>query len=392
MKVNVNYHNPMILQYFSNIFHLSLLNDRTFRAGFSAILAFSLVFILMPGFIKFLKKIDATSDFSSKPTTPPIFGGALVVFSVFIASLCCAVPNGDVICILTILISYASVGIADDCLKIRIKRKINLGLIEKKDYQDKADGLSTNLRLGLYFLFSFLVAILAYKLVPGLDGHLTVPFFKPSTWFPYLPNWAFILLMSFVTTAAANGTNFTDGFDSLVSVPLITCAAFVGIVAYVSGNAIFSRYLLIPHLPGVDELTPICTACIGALLAYLWYNCPPAEVYMGDGGSIGLGGALGMMFVLIKAELFLPIIGMIFVIEACSVALQIGGFKISRKFSKNKTGRRLFLRAPIHDHFRLKLKDKYQDNAQAISKVTWRFHLVSMMALIFGLILFFKVR
>src|SRR5690606_15085346 len=110
---------------------------------------------------------------------------------------------------------------------------------------------------------------------------------------------------------------------------------------------IFSQYLLLPHLPGVDELMPVCGAIIGAMLAYLWYNSPPAEIYMGDAGAIGLGGSIGMMFVLIKAELFLPIVGLVFVAESLSVVLQIGGFKLTRKFCKDGQGRRLFLRAPI---------------------------------------------
>ena len=225
-----------------------------------------------------------------------------------------------------------------------------------------------------------------------MTGYLTIPFVKPSIWYPYLPNWAFIILICFVITSTANGANFTDGLDTLVSVPIITTATFVGGVAYVSGNAVFSEYFLIPHLPGVDELFPICTAMVGSLLAYLWFNSPPAEIYMGDGGSIGLGGAIGMMFVLIKAPLFLPVVGFIFLAEAISVLLQITGFKLTRKFSKDKRGRRLFLRAPIHDHFKLKLKDKYPVASELNSKVIWRFHLVSILGLLLGTLIFFKVR
>ncbi len=136
------------------------------------------------------------------------------------------------------------------------------------------------------------MAYFAYKFIPNLDGHLTVPFVKPETWYPYLPNYAFILLISVVTTSTANGANFTDGLDTLVSIPLMTTAAFVALVAYISGNAIYSRYFLIPYLPGVDELMPICASMIGGLLAYLWFNSPPAQIYMGDGGSYRSWGAL----------------------------------------------------------------------------------------------------
>jgi phospho-N-acetylmuramoyl-pentapeptide-transferase len=383
----------MLSTWAAEYFGIALFSDRLFRAGASALFAAMIVFLLMPKFIAFLQAIDATSDFDRDRSrrAPPICGGLLVVASVLLSTLIFAIPNGYMISISLILIAYTAIGGLDDLMKVKAKRLVMAGKLEKKDYQDKADGISSRLRLGLYFLFSLCVAILAYKLIPGLDAHLTVPFIKKEVWYPYLPNWAFILLISFVTTSTANGANFTDGLDTLVSVPIITSAIFIGAVAYISGNKIFSEYLLLPHLPGVDELLPIAAAIIGATIAYLWYNCPPAEIYMGDGGSIGLGGAIGMMFVLVKAELFLPIIGLIFVAEAMSVVLQISGFKLSRKFSKDRIGRRIFLRAPIHDHFKLSWKAHY--GAEHVnSKVIWRFHIISILGLILGSLIFFKVR
>ena len=131
---------------------------------------------------------------------------------------------------------------------------------------------------------------------------------------------------------------------------------------------------------------------IGAMLAYLWYNSPPAEIYMGDAGSIGLGGAIGIMFVLLRIELFLPIVGAVLVAEALSVLLQITGFKFTRRFSSDGQGRRLFLRAPLHHHYQMKWKGNF-DSPQALnSKILWRFHLVSILALILGSLIFFKVR
>jgi phospho-N-acetylmuramoyl-pentapeptide-transferase len=319
-------------------------------------------------------------------------GGALLVAAVAIASLCFANLNAYSVSALVILLAYAFIGGIDDVMKIRNKKLVAQGKLSKADYQAKADGISARLRLSLYFLFSLLVAVFAYKLIPGLSGHLTMPFVKPEVWFPYLPRWAFILLICLVTTSSANGANFTDGLDSLVSVPIITTSIFAGVVAYISGNAILSRYFLIPHIPGGDELFPICSAIVGSLLAYLWYNSPPAEIYMGDAGSIGFGGAIGMMFVLLKIELFLPIVGVVFLAEALSVLLQIAGFKATKRFSKDKAGRRLFLRAPLHHHFQLKWKERF-DSGQALnSKIIWRFHLVSILALIIGSLIFFKVR
>lgn len=380
-----------LLHYFSG---LSLFEHRLFRAGAASLFAFTLVFFLMPKFIRALTALDATSDFggAGKKAPPPICGGLLVVSIVMLSSVLFTTLNSYVISILMILGAYTLIGGIDDLVKIKTKRQIKAGKQTAKSYQDKADGISSGVRLSLYFLFSFITAIVAYKFIPHLTSQLTIPFFKPEVWFPKLPNWAFIILICFVTTSTANGANFTDGLDSLVTVPFITTCLFVGGVAYISGNSIFSEYLLLPHLPGVDELLPVTAAIIGALLAYLWYNSPPAQIYMGDGGSIGLGGAIGMMFVLVKAELFLPIVGIVFVSEALSVVIQISWFKLTRKFRKDKTGQRIFLRAPLHHHFQIKLKDQFGPSELVNSKVVWRFHIVSAIALIVGYLLFFKVR
>ena len=319
-------------------------------------------------------------------------GGLLLVAAVLAASLCFARLNGYSLSVLVILLAYTIIGGIDDVVKIHNKRKVALGKMSRADYQEKADGISARLRLFLYFLFSLVVAVLAYKFIPGLSGYITVPFVKPAIWYPYLPKWAFIILICLLTTSSANGANFTDGLDSLVSVPIMTTALFAAVVAYISGNAILAKYLLIPYLPGGDELLPICAAILGALLAYLWYNSPPASIYMGDGGSIGFGGAIGMMFVLLKIELFFPIVGVVFLAETLSVALQIGNFKMTRRWGKNKEGKRLFLRAPLHHHYQIKWKDRFGSPQGVNSKIIWRFHLVSILALILGSLIFFKVR
>ncbi len=383
----------MLSHYLYQHTHINLFEDRLFRAGAASLFASLLVFLGMPRYISLLNRMDATADFDSgKKKSPPIMGGMLLVFAVLIASLCFVKLNAYSISALVILMAYATIGGIDDVMKVHNKKLVALGKITKADYQLKADGISARLRLFLYFLFSMLVAVFAYKFIPGLSGHLTMPFVKPEVWFPRLPNWAFIVLICVVTPSSANGANFTDGLDSLVSVPIITTSLFAGMVAYISGNAIFAKYFLIPHIPGGDELFPICTAIAGSMLAYLWYNSPPAEIYMGDAGSIGFGGAIGMMFILLKIELFLPIVGVVFLAEAMSVLLQIMGFKITKQFRKDKTGRRLFLRAPLHHHYQMKWKERF-DSGQALnSKIIWRFHLVSILALIIGSLIFFKVR
>jgi len=383
----------MLIQYLFDLTGYQIFDSRLFRAGSAAILAAFLVFLAMPRYIAFLKRIGATSDF--KENSPPIMGGSLLVIIVVAVSCLTALFNGYTIAALSILVLYSAVGIIDDITKIRTKRMVDSGKMSKKDYDEKADGISSATRLILYFLFSFLIAILCYKFIPDLKGNLYVPFISPKDWQPYLPNWLFIIFITFVVASSANGTNFTDGIDSLVSVPLITGMFFVGVVAYVSGNAIFSDYLHIPYLKGCDELFPIAMASIGALLAYLWYNSPPAEIYMGDTGSIGFGALLGIMFILVQAALFLPIVGVIILVEALSVALQIGHFKLNKRFRgwEYADKHRLFLRAPIHHHFQLKWKGRFGESKPLVNaKIAWRMHLVSFFALILGFIVFFGLR
>lgn len=378
----------MLSLWLSHLTGMAVFEGRLFRAGAAVIVACLGVLALMPAWIAFLRRMDATSDFDgqSHMKPPPIMGGLLLVFVVLVASIAFARPNVQVLAILAILASYATVGGIDDVAKIRMKRLVRMGKASREQWMDKADGISARLRLAFYFGFSLLVCWAAYAAVPHLqEGTIAIPFVKPSLFQIHLPGWAFVLFMSFVVAATANGANFTDGLDSLVSIPLVTSALFTGIVAWISGNAIWSHYLLLPHLPGVDELFIVAGAMIGALGAYLWFNSPPAEIYMGDAGSIGFGGAIGMMFVFVKAELFLLVVGFVFLAEALSVALQIGWFKLSG-------GKRLFRMAPIHHHFQKQLEGTYRRRMDTNSKIIWRFHLVSAFCLVLGFILFFKVR
>lgn len=373
----------MLAQWLFELTGNGLFDGRMFRAGASAVMAIVLVLSTMPAYIRFLQSLDATSDFDhSGKASPPIMGGLLLVVVATLTSLFFAKMNGYTISTLAILVAYAGVGAIDDIAKIRNKRLVAQGRLSLKDYQYKTDGISSSVRLFLYFMFSIMVAVFAYKFIPELKGHLTVPFIKPSVWHPYLPNWAFVGFISFVVAASANGTNFTDGLDSLVSIPIMTSMIFVGLVAYVSGNILFSQYLHIPFLPGVDELFPVASAILGSLLAYLWFNSPPAEIYMGDAGAVGFGGAIGIMFILVRAELFLPIVCIVIIAEAVSVVLQILYFKATK-------GKRLFLCAPIHHHFQMKWKDQFTSKPLLNSKIAWRMHLVSVFALIAGLVIFF---
>lgn len=382
----------MFFQWLYHSTGLEIFDGRLFRAGIAALTSIILVLTLMPKYIRVLQNLDATSDLDKHSNTksPPIMGGILLVLVVILVSIFTAKMNGYSISTLVILFLFSSVGAFDDIAKVKTKRLIQQGKIKAANYMSKADGLSSSLRLTLYFLFSVVVAIFCYKFIPDLRANLTVPFFPISVLQIQLPNWIFVGFMAFVIAATANGSNFTDGLDSLVSVPILTSMVFVGLVAYVSGNFIFSTYLHVPYLPGCDELFIIAMAIAGALLAYLWFNSPPAEIYMGDAGSVGFGATIGIMFILVQAGLFLPIIGVIIIAEAFSVIFQISWFKITRKITG--TGQRLFLCAPLHHHYQKKWKDKYPHTPLLNSKIAWRMHLISIFALIIGMIIFFGIR
>ena len=372
--------------------HIDLFDGRLFRAGTAAMLSIILVLFFMPKYIRFLQRLDATSDFDKdgKTKSPPIMGGLLLVIVVEFVSLLVCQMNGYTISTLVILALFSAVGATDDMAKVRAKRLVNQGKLKAAEYMDKADGISSTLRLVLYFLFSFVVAIFCYKFIPELKGDLTIPFCPIDVFQIHLPNWIFVAFMTFVIAASANGTNFTDGLDSLVSVPILTSMIFVGLVAYVSGNFIFSTYLHVPYLPGCDELFPIAMAIAGALLAYLWFNSPPAEIYMGDAGSVGFGATIGIMFILVQAGLFLPIVCVIIIAEACSVLLQILWFKFTKKTTG--TGKRIFLCAPLHHHYQKKWEGKFPSKPLMNSKIVWRMHLISIFALIVSMVIFFGLR
>jgi len=372
--------------------HIDLFDGRLFRAGTAAMLSIILVLFFMPKYIRFLQRLDATSDFDKdgKTKSPPIMGGLLLVIVVEFVSLLVCQMNGYTISTLVILALFSAVGATDDMAKVRAKRLVNQGKLKAAEYMDKADGISSTLRLVLYFLFSFVVAIFCYKFIPELKGDLTIPFCPIDVFQIHLPNWIFVAFMTFVIAASANGTNFTDGLDSLVSVPILTSMFFVGLVAYVSGNFIFSQYLSVPYLPGCDELFPLATSIAGALLAYLWFNSPPAEIYMGDAGSVGFGATIGIMFILVQAGLFLPIVCIIIIAEACSVLMQITWFKITKRTTGE--GKRIFLCAPLHHHYQKKWDGRFPSKPLMNSKIVWRMHLVSIFALIFSMVVFFGIR
>jgi phospho-N-acetylmuramoyl-pentapeptide-transferase len=378
----------MLIEFLYHKTNLYLLNSRLFSTSVATIFSFVSAMLLFPPYIKFLRRLNVNAELEERGNKfdPVMPAGILFLVIIGITSLITARFNSYVISALIIYCFFSIIGAFDDIVKVLNKMRVVKGLKTKQDYQYKADGLSASLRLALYLIISFAVALAAYKYIPNINGFITIPFLSVPTIYPYFNVWLFIPFMALAIAIMANGVNFTDGFDTLAVVPSITSLIFVGIIAYVSSHSQWSSYLLIPYIPHIDEILPLVGAMIGTLLAFLWFNSPPSSIIMGDSGAVGIGGTIGILFVFVKAVFFLPIVGFIFLLEFVSVVLQIASFK--------STGKRIFLRAPIHHHFQFMMrKNPFYSNEFFIrSKITWRFHIISIILLVVGLIIFFKVR
>ncbi|NDY43353.1 phospho-N-acetylmuramoyl-pentapeptide-transferase [Dissulfurirhabdus thermomarina] len=325
----------------------------TFRTIYAALTALFLVFFLGPWFIERVRRLqlgqvvreDGPATHHAKAGTPSL-GGLLIVGAVVASTLLWA-NLGDlyVWIVLLILCGNAGVGLVDDLRKVRYRN---------------AEGLPARWKLVLQALV-FLVAVVILVREGAYDTRLSVPFFKGFR--PDLGAWYGVLAF-FVVVGAANAVNLTDGLDGLATGPVVVTSAVYTLFAYLAGHASLAAYLQIPSVPGAGELAVFCGALVGAGLGFLWYNAHPAEIFMGDVGSLAMGGALGAVAVLSKQEILLAIVGGVFVAEACSVMLQVGFFKMTG-------GRRIFRMAPLHHHFELK--------GWPESKVIVRFWIVSVL-------------
>jgi phospho-N-acetylmuramoyl-pentapeptide-transferase len=306
----------------------------TFRTAMAMVTALLLSLCLGPWMIRRLQarqigekiRTDGPERHRAKAGTPTM-GGLLILGALFTATLLWGnLRNRYVWAVLLVTAAFGAIGFYDDWLKLRKQRPLTIR--EKFLAQ-----LGVGLLLGLY-----LVRFPA----DGVTTQLSVPFTKD--WIPDLGPW-YILFAALLVVAASNAVNLTDGLDGLAMGPVIVAAVAFGIVAYVTGNARLSEYLYILKVRGAGELTVFCGALMGAGVGFLWFNSHPAQVFMGDVGSLALGGAIGTLAVLAKAELLLPFIGGLFVVEAVSVILQVASFRL--------TGRRIFRMAPLHHHFEL---------------------------------------
>lgn len=315
----------------------------TFRSALSAITALLLSFYLGPRLIKYLqkkqigeaKKIDGPKSHWSKAGTPTM-GGLIIIFStIFPVLLWGDIKSTYIILILAGTIWLSGVGFLDDYLKV-MKKKPN-GLIARYKLMGQ---IAIGLVIGasIYFLPEF----------RNINSITTLPFFKDTNFdFSYL----YIPVVVFIITATSNAVNLTDGLDGLAILNIAIVMIALAIISYVSGNIIYSDYLNIIYLPGSGELVVFVAAVFGASLGFLWYNFYPAQIFMGDTGSLALGGAFGILAILIKKELLIPILGGVFFLETVSVIIQRLYFKYTKR--KYGEGRRIFKMAPIHHHFEM---------------------------------------
>ena len=361
----------------------------TLRAVLAALTAMAIGLIFGPTLIRKLTELkigqavrtDGPQTHLTKSGTPTM-GGALILISIAAATLLWAdLGNRFIWVVLIVTLGFGWIGWIDDYRKVVHRDPKGMSAKEKYFWQS-AIGLGAAIALAFavpaqtnaqaWTLFVDWVASgFTASLPPQAD--LIVPFFK-NVAYP-LGVIGFIVLTYFVIVGTSNAVNLTDGADGLAIMPSVLVGSALGVFAYVTGNAVFAKYLLIPFIPGAGELTVFCAAIAGAGLAFLWYNAYPAQVFMGDVGALALGGALGTVAVIVRQEIVLFIMGGVFVVETLSVMLQVGYFKYTKR--RYGEGRRIFRMAPLHHHFEV--------GGVKESQVVVRFWIVTMMLVLFGL-------
>jgi phospho-N-acetylmuramoyl-pentapeptide-transferase len=308
----------------------------TFRTIYASLTAFLICFIVGPWLIRKLSAMqvgqfireDGPQSHHKKAGTPTM-GGVLIILSTTVSTLLWTdLSNFYIWIALLVIVSFGAIGFVDDYYKQVKKRN---------------GGLSGVGKMGLQIAFALIAAILVYQRV-DFNTHVTVPFFKNIN--PDL-GWGYIFFAVLVIVGTSNAVNLTDGLDGLAIGPITIAAATYMIFAYVAGHVRIADYLQIQYVPGSGEIAIFCGALAGAGLGFLWFNTYPAQVFMGDVGSLSLGGSLGAIAVITKQEILLVLVGGLFVMEALSVIFQVGFFKMTH-------GRRIFRMAPLHHHFELK--------------------------------------
>ena len=333
---------------------INLFQYITVRAGIAFFLAFILTIYLMPKFIRWAKSCNANQPIYSlapethqKKSKTPTMGGIVFLCTATLSILICARMNNLFVLLgLACIVLFGLIGMKDDLAKI-------LG-------KSNTAGLTPRGKLGLQILASSIIALILY-IVVDLDTTFFVPFYKFPLFDMNLLALAFWVL---VMVSASNAVNLTDGLDGLATVPAILSIFSLSVFVYVGGNAFLSGYLLLPKVGGSGEVVIVATAVMGSLVGFLWFNCYPAQIFMGDSGSLSIGAFIGYMAIISKNEILLLFIGFVFVLETVSVILQVGSFKTRKK--------RIFLMAPIHHHFEVK---GWPEN-----KIIVRFWIIALMS------------
>ncbi|CAJ0817046.1 phospho-N-acetylmuramoyl-pentapeptide-transferase [Ralstonia insidiosa] len=368
---------------------LRVFNYLTFRAVMASLTALVIGLGFGPWVIRRLTEMKVGQAVRSYgPQThlvkagTPTMGGVLVLIGIAVSTLLWADwGNRFIWIVLLVTLGYGAIGWVDDYRKVVHRDPKGMSSREKFFWQTVI-GLfaaaylafsvseTSNMRVLELFL-DWVRSGLSINL--PAKSHLIVPFFKEVS-YP-LGVFGFIILTYLVIVGSSNAVNLTDGLDGLVIMPVVLVGSALGIFAYVMGSAVYSKYLLFPHIPGAGELLIFCSAMAGAGLAFLWFNAHPAQVFMGDVGALALGGALGTIAVIVRQEIVLFIMGGIFVVETLSVMLQVTWFKFTKK--RYGEGRRLFRMAPLHHHFEL--------SGWKETQVVVRFWVITMMLVLIGL-------
>jgi len=360
----------------SEIRFFNLFRYITFRTALASLTALLMSMLLGPWVIRKMKEFqvgqyireEGPKRHQAKAGTPTM-GGVLIMLCIVVPTLLWAnLSNEFVWLVLAVSLGFSAIGYYDDLEKVR--RRKNLGLRARAKFLTQ-----------ILVSFTFGIALILFAARVFYSTDLTVPFFKrfhpalvlpqflasPWTWpVAYLPFLGFVVL---VLVGSSNAVNLTDGLDGLAIGCVVITASALTVLAYVAGHAVLAGYLEVEHQPRVGELTVFCGAMVGSSLGFLWYNAYPAEMFMGDVGSLALGGAIAAVAVAIKQELLLPFVGGIFVVEALSVILQVGSYKLRKK--------RIFKMSPLHHHFEL--------TGWTESKIIARFWIVALIFALFAL-------
>ena len=350
-----------ILNFVDTFSFLNVFKYLTVRTGLAMFTSMFVVFLIGTPFISFFstKQIldpireDGPTDHIITKADTPTMGGALILTGLFSGILLWGdLFNPYVWFLIFIVASFGLLGAYDDYKKIKFKN---------------SSGVSFKFKI----MFQILIAIIGILLLSYFSDHSELN----NLYFPFFKNliinlgWFFIPFSVFIIVGSSNAVNLTDGLDGLATVPIILVASCFAFISYVTGNIVFSNYLQIPYIVGVGEVSIFCGSIIGACLGFLWFNAPPAKIFMGDTGSLALGGSLGAVGIITKHEIVLAITGGLFVLEAVSVIVQVVSFKL--------TGKRVFKMAPIHHHFEKKGWEE--------STVVIRFWIISIILAMIGL-------